>query len=381
LIAHRFLGKMARVEEEGSAMLLRRSFLVAPMCLILSVPRGASAEAPSDRLGAEALAEEAAKLMAAGDYERGCRRYEESAALDETPARLIALATCHERRGKVASAWAALGEAAELAEARSEPKPLALARETRKRLEPNIGRLRIVVPDEARAEDLVITRDGEPLPYTLWGVAVAIDPGPHVIRVTAPGRFAWQADVGMMPGPGTALLHIPVLQVDAEHPRSDREKNLLDRRGPVTHEAALTSPPTFAAAEESHEDSSAGRTQRTVGLVLAGTGVASLMIGTAFALAARSTHGDLADSCANNVCSATAVTLLDQERAQSARANVALGVGLAALAGGAVVYFAAPTSNAPQTGGGPRVAQPGAPVHIGASIGPGAAAVVAAGQF
>jgi hypothetical protein len=383
LIALRFLGKMAHVEEEGSAMSLRRTILVAPLCLILVTPSRASSETPSDRLGAEALAEEGAKLMSLGDYERGCKKFEESATLDPSPARLIALASCQERRGKVASAWAALGEAAELADARGEPKRLAQARETQKRLEPSIGRLKIVVPDEAQAEDLVVTRDGSPLPYTLWGLPVAVDPGPHVVRVTAPGRLPWQAEVGMMPGPGTAVLRIPVLQVDAEAPKGDREKLMLDRRGPMTQESPIPVAARTAPVDEAPADSSAGRTQRTVGLVLAGTGVASLLVGTAFALSARSTHNDLGDSCSGNVCSASAVTLLDQERVESARADIALGIGVAALAGGAVVYFSAPTSSSPQTGGGPRVAgAPAAgPVQFGASVVPGAAAVVASGRF
>ena len=167
-------------------MSLHRPLFACWMCLASFLPGVAFSESPSDRLGAEALAEEGAKLMAVGDYERGCKKYEESAVLDESPTRLIVLASCHERRGKVASAWAALGAAAELAEARSEPKRLAQARETQKRLEPNIGRLKIVVSGEAVVEDLVITRDGTPLPYTLWNLPVAVDPGSHVIRVTAP---------------------------------------------------------------------------------------------------------------------------------------------------------------------------------------------------
>jgi hypothetical protein len=349
------------------------------MSLISFVAGVASADSPSDRLGAEALAEEGAKLMAVGDYERGCKKYEESAMLDESPTRLIVLASCHERRGKVASAWATLGEAAELAEARSEPKRFAQARESQKRLEPQIGRLKIVVPQESLVEDLVITRDGTPMPYTLWNLPVAVDPGPHVIRVTAPGRQPWQVEIGMVPGPSTVLLRVPVLQTDGDVPRTERL--LLDRRGP------LTPPTAFSAAALSSSsdapppsDPSIGRTQRTVGLVLAGTGVVSLIAGTAFALAAKSTHDDLADTCAGNVCSAAAVTLLDQERSQSARANVALGIGLAALAGGAVVYFSAPTSTSPQTGGGARVASPG-PVRVGASIGPNAATVMATAPF
>ncbi len=363
-------------------MLLRRSLPVAWVLLTSLFPRLAFSETPSDRLGAEALAEEGAKLMSAGDYERGCKKYEESVLLDESATRLIVLAACHERRGKVASAWATLGEAAELAEARGEPKPLAQARASQKRLEPTIGRLTIIVPDSARLEDLVVTRDGAPMAYALWGLPVSVDPGPHVIRVTAPGRLAWQVEIGMMPGPSTVLVRIPVLEVDSDPPRTDKERSLLDRRGPMTQSVSFPSSTSPASTDPTpSSDPSPGHMQRTVGLVLAGTGVASLIIGSAFAIAAKSTHDDLAATCTGNVCSAAAVALLDQERSQSARANVALGIGLAALAGGAVVYFSAPTSSSPQTGGGPRVAGGADPLRLGASVGPNAATVVASGHF
>ena len=44
--------------------------------LFFAVPTWARAETPTDRLGAEALAEEAARFMARGDYETGCLKYE-----------------------------------------------------------------------------------------------------------------------------------------------------------------------------------------------------------------------------------------------------------------------------------------------------------------
>ncbi len=366
-------------------MLLRSFRLSVAMCLSLAVPRTAWSDMPSDRLGAEALAEEAAKLMSQGEYEKGCKKYEESALLDESPSRLLKLASCHERRGKVASAWATLGEAAELAEARGELHKAALALENQKRLEPHIGRLKVIVPEEAQLDDLVITRDGAPLAYALWGLAVAIDPGPHVIHVTAPGRQSWQAEIGLMPGPSTVLLRVPVLQVDSDRATFDRERRLLERREGSQPAPISLGGSAFEAKAPSEPavDDSIGSTQRTIGLVLAGTGVASLAVGTGFALAARSTHNDLLAMCAGNVCSASAVELLSEERSQVLRSNVALGVGLAALAGGAVVYFSAPTSRSPRTGGGSNVAA--TPVarrlRLSTAVGPGGAALALGGQF
>jgi hypothetical protein len=320
--------------------------------------------------------------MARGEYEKGCSKYEESARLDQSPARLLTLASCHERRGKVATAWATLSEAAELAEARGEPKKAALARESQKRLAPHIGRLKVIVPDEAKVDDLVITRDGAPLSCPLWGSPVAIDPGPHVIRVTAPGRQGWQVEVGLMPGPSTMLLRVPILPVDPERVKADQERVLLDRRG-----GAMSTPGPFVTAAQVPQPAvdttpadDPGRTQRTIGLVLAGTGVTALALGAAFSFAARSTRDDLDATCAGKVCPPSSMVLWDEAQAEAVRANVSLGIGLIALAGGAVVYFSAPSSRGAQTG-----RQNGAGAHsrlrLTPTLGPSEAALVAAGQF
>jgi hypothetical protein len=361
-------------------MLRHASLVTLSACLVMSLSRTARSDTSSDRLGAEALAEEAATLMSAGQYEKGCKKYEEAALLDESPTRLLTLAACHERRGKVASAWATLSEAAEVADARGDARSAASARESQKRLEPHIGRLKVVVPDEAQVDDLVISRDGVPLSYSLWGLPVAVDPGPHVIRVTAPGRQSWQVEVGLMPGKGTVVLQVPPLAVDPESARFDRERFLLERReGPISS----SEPSTTRAAETPSFDESAGRAQRTVGIVLAGAGVVSLALGTGFALAAHRSNDDLDKICAGNTCPVEAVDLVDQERAQAARANIALGLGALALAGGAVVYFTAPTSRSPKTGRVSASARQSSDGGWGLStaIAPGTAALVAAGRF
>jgi hypothetical protein len=270
-----------------------------------------------------------------------------------------------------------------------------------KRLAPHIGRVKVMVSDEAKVDDLVITRDGAPLSCSLWGLPVAIDPGPHVIRVTAPGRQSWQVEVGLMPGPSTMLLRVPVLPIDPERVKADQERKLLDRRdgamstpGPFVTAAYVPqpavdttpadapgkSPTTLGSPRGGTGDETIGRTQRTLGLVLAGTGVTALALGVAFSFAARSTRDDLDATCAGNVCPPSSMVLWDEAHVDAVRANVSLGIGLIALAGGAVVYFSAPSSRTAQTG-----RRNGAGAHdqlrLTPALGPSEAALVAAGQF
>jgi hypothetical protein len=120
-----------------------------------------------------------------------------------------------------------------------------------------------------------------------------------------------------------------------------------------------------------------------VGIVLAGTGVVSLALGAGFALAAHRSNDDLDKICVGNMCPVEAVDLVDQSHAQAARANIALGLGALALAGGAVVFFTAPTSRSPKTGRASASARHPSDGGWGLStaIAPGAAALVAAGRF
>jgi serine/threonine-protein kinase len=118
-----------------------------------------------------------------------------------------------------------------------------------------------------------------------------------------------------------------------------------------------------------------------VGIVLAGAGVVSLALGTGFALAAHRTNDDIDQICVNNVCPVEARDLVDQEHAQAARANIALGLGFAALAGGAIVYFTAPASRSPKTGRA-SAAGPASPAWgLGTAVAPGGAGLVASGRF
>ncbi len=347
-------------------MLLRRTALCTlSISWLLGLPARVVRSEPSrDRMTAEVLADEAAKLMSRGDYAAGCNKYEDSERLDPSPERLVTLANCRERQGKTASAWLALGEASEMAERRGYSRVAEEARRNKKRLDPHLGRLNIVVADDAAGiAGLEISRDGSVVARAAWGLGIPVDPGSHVISATAPGRQRWSAEVGLAPGPSTVSVRVPALAVD---------NALFERRDgsplPTIPARAPAPPPENQAAS----DDSTGRSQRTVGLVLGATGVAGLAVGAVFAVAARSTHDEIQEQCVADLCPPSTLALRDSWRAQANIANVALGLGVASLAGGAIVYFSAPSAARTQ-----RARQLGiAPV-----VGLGSAGLFATGEF
>src|SRR6266542_2740891 len=319
-------------------MLLRRT-VFCTLCLSslfgLST-RVVRSETSRDRLTAQALSDEAARLMASGNYPAGCRKYEESERLDPSAERLFAVADCHERQGKIATAWVALSEASEMADLRGQSSLADEARAHKKHLEPYLGRLNVSVSEEAAGiTGLQIERDGVVLARAAWGLGVPVDPGVHVISATAPGRQKWSAEIGLAPGPGTVSLRVPTLAVD---------ESLFERRdgSPLPTASVSNVPSGLPDAEPSSESTGGG--QRTVGIVLGATGIASLAVGAGFALAAASTHDELMAECAADLCPPSAAAARDTWRTQASIADVALGLGVASLAAGVVIYFLTPSS-------------------------------------
>ncbi|HMJ52076.1 MAG TPA: hypothetical protein VK540_08365 [Polyangiaceae bacterium] len=350
---------------------------VAGLTLGLASP-AAHAETPTDRLEAEALAGAAAALVARGEYAHACRKYEASARLDPGARRFMKLADCQERAGMTARAWMSYGDAQDWAQTRGDNVLAGSARDNAKRLDAKLGRIEIVVPPGNEIEGLQIRRDGALVADAVRGVPVPVDTGLHVISAAAPGRRAWSTTIGLSPGKTTVSVVIPFLDEDRDPalspdptPSSSSPARPDDRdTAPWRDRAPLA--PALAPSAQPDFDPDRGGTQRTVGWVLGGTGLASLAVGTIFALQASSTRASLNDSCAQGACGAPVREQLDTMRAQATASNVFFLGGVASLAGGAIVYFTAPAQRAERST---------ASLQVVPSVAPGAAGLWASGRF
>jgi hypothetical protein len=198
----------------GAALLGAGAVAVA---VLLS--RGALAQrAAGDQAAADALYNEGRELLKAGKNAAACAKFEASFALGPATSTMLNIARCHEQDGKLATAWADYNRALSLngdtpgAERRRELE--ALAQKGLHALEPRLPRLRVALT--APPPGVEVRSDDNVLPAAALGEALPVDPGPHQVRVSAPGYREETRSVTLEEGK-TAVVEI-ALQRSADEP-------------------------------------------------------------------------------------------------------------------------------------------------------------------
>lgn len=293
-----------------------------------------------DAAGAQRAFDEAQSLMAANEYAKACSKFEESQRLDAQLGTLLHLANCHERLGKLASAWREFSAAVKLAAARNaagenEPRE-ATARRRAEDLEWRMSSITLDVT-QRHAADLRIELDGQPLHPSQWGQRQPVDPGEHQITARAPGQQTWTHGYSVE-REGTRLrILIPGLRAAAEPP----------------------APPVEAKVEQVIVPGaypSSGNTQRVAGYVVSGASIAGAGVTLAFFIAASNASSEQDaywERCKSSPasCSAQDVAknnrLNDRVHSNATAMYVVGGVSAAAAIAGLTLLLTAPTGEHP----------------------------------
>jgi hypothetical protein len=223
---------------------------------------------------AQALFEQGRDLLKAGKLADACPKLAESQRLDPATGTLLALATCHEAQGRLASAWAEFSGVVTRAAREGHSERERWARRRVEALKPRLSTLELRVP--AQIESLVgaeVQRDEVRLGNESWNVAVPVDGGEHHITAQAPGMTPWSASVLVKQERDAVVLAVPEL-VPARAPEK------LKSETPVGAEATVQTPPplTVPAAQPAAADSSFSRLQ-WVGVASLGLGLGALGAG------------------------------------------------------------------------------------------------------
>jgi len=286
--------------------------LVALVVLATFVPSIASAEpSPADRVVAQSAFDDARELFDRGEIARACEKFAVSRALDPKIGTVMNHAICLERLGKIASAYAALGEAESLA--RREGRT-SVAKDAAARAQALVGRLpRLRLRVDPTVAEIAI--DGAHLDHAAWTVDVPLDPGEHVVRAEAPSRKASETVAAMTEGKVTTLAVGPL----AEEARAPEPKP--------------TAPPPPA------------KPNHTPALIVGAAGLGLAAVGGTFGVLATAKRGDAEDACRAGDC-ARGEALNDDARTFAWAANIGLGLGVAAIVAGIVLWVRAPRAHA-----------------------------------
>jgi hypothetical protein len=283
-------------------------------------------------VAAQALFDQAKALMNAGNFADACPKLEESQRLDPSSGTLINLAECYERTGKLASAWATFLDAEVAARSSGNAARQEVAHARAFALEPRLPRIAIQVakPD---IPGLEIRRGHAVVGAPQWGVPIPLDPGEHVISASAPGHVPWSTRIVAREAAPAVTIAVPALEPHAKASAPvGAAARPLDRHEPAPAEAGLG-------------------TQRTLALVAGGVGVIGVVVGSVFGLKSMSSRNDADPYCDEDSRCWDHRAYDAAEDAVTAGNLSTLGflVGGLGLAGGAVLWFTAPSTTATES--------------------------------
>jgi hypothetical protein len=310
--------------------LVSRVIVVALAGVVVQLP-----VAHAQNAGAEALFREGRELIKQGKLEAGCDKLAASEKLESSVGTLLNLGDCLEKLDKPASAWAAFRKAEAMAKRDgNDKKRQQEAKRRALKLEDQLANLTVQVGPKAKADGLVVKRDGEVVDPELFGTAIVVDPGSHVIVAEAPGYTPWRNEVSIGKG-GKRWVVVPTLE---PVPVSKPAPEVVEPTAPakIVVEPPPAPPPATRTVTVQHTWS----TTRGIAVALGVAGAGALGAGFYFGHQANQTQAKSNAICPTEVCNdALGLRLNDRARDEAFRANVLFAAGGAAVGVATLMWF------------------------------------------
>jgi hypothetical protein len=254
---------------------------------------------------AEALFREGRQAADAGDHRLACEKFHESHRLDPAPGTMLNIADCEEKQGHLASAWTFYRAVLQKLPPSDERSTLAKARA--QALEPRLPKLTVRLAPNAPSNSRVL-RDGVELKSASLDTALPVDPGKHLIEVSAPGHAPRVYEFSLDEGEQRTREVAPGKALDG----------------------------TSGAGGDASADTSSGSGKRTLGWVLGGVGVAGLAVGAVTGVMVLGKKSTVDDNCnADKRCNAEGADAAESGKTLGTVSGISFIVGGVALAAGA----------------------------------------------
>ncbi len=309
----------------------------AAACLawtLLSWTSPAWSQTAQEQALAEALFRDGRQLLEQGDYAAACGKQSESYKLDPASGTLLNLALCHERDGKLATAWVEYQNALARVRREGSEERITFARDSIARIEPMVPRIRIEVT-ETEGQDVTVELDGTPLGRAAWGGEMPVDPGTVRVRATARGHHPYEAELSVEPGQ-VLTAKIPEL-VSEESPAREEAK----KASPAPNPPELESTPTTRAETLPATNDN----RRVAAYVATGAGVLGVAAGTYFGVVAILQKRESDPKCPGGECDTNEdLSLYVTAQLIANLSNVGFGLGVVGLGVGAYLFLTEPTA-------------------------------------
>jgi len=302
--------------------------------------RLAGAQAPTDRTAtAAALFDAAKEMMDKGNYADACPKLAESQALDPQVGTMLNLALCYESVGKIASACSAWREAATAAARKLRPDREELARQRADDTCSRAPQVTIRIAGQSERDRLLVTVNGAPIAHERWGLPTPLDPGEYELRATGEGLQPWTGTF-RLDEQQTEVVVVPALT-------------------PMVPESAST-----PAAPNARS-----RSLGPAVWVAGGVGLAAIASSVVFGSAAsvKMAASNDGHDCVGNNCNPSGAETRSRAVQDAEVSDVALGIGVGALATGVVLWVVSHRALHPASGSyvRPMVSQSAWSVAVG----------------
>jgi len=280
-----------RIGARGTQWWGRRSGWVA-LLVASAFARSALAQSDAERATARRLANAGVEAYQQADYRQAAEKLEKAYEILKAPSVALWLARSLSQQGQLVAAAERFAEAGRLPVDRGNAEVQAAAqRDAAAELEaltPQIPVLVIRVPG-VNASELTLSVDGRALSSAVVGEEQPVDPGNHHIEVRR-GEQTASAEVRLARGESkvATLSFVEPSSVAAAAPTSGE---------PQTRSDAAPVRVTPAASNSATPADSGKQSQRGLGFVIAGTGVAGLAVGGVFGYLAIQAKQQQVDKC------------------------------------------------------------------------------------